>query len=173
MNARRAFAAITLFFSLVAGFSACKKTPTSAAFEVDEPTILFVCNPASAPAGTQVRASLFIAANKEEIRVFGLDVTFDNRMLEFQGVQPGTLTAGWAAVDGNEIGTGSLRVGGFLGGGSAIPKASQGTLAEINFKVTGTGLANGQQSQGCAKQYTDDLATFRPETACFTFTLKN
>ncbi len=173
MNARQALSAITLVSGLMTGFPACKKTPTSAAFEVDEPTIIFVCNPSSAAAGSLVRASVFIAANEEEIRVFGLDVTFDDRMLEFQDVQPGTLTGGWAAVDGNKVGTGSLRVGGFLGGGSAIPGASEGTLAEINFKVTGTELGNGQQSQVCAKQYTDDLMPFKPETACFTFTLKN
>jgi hypothetical protein len=173
MNVRRVLSSIALVSGLVTGFSACKKTPTSTAFEVDEPTILFIGNPDSAPAGTLVRASLFIAANEEEIRVFGLDVTFDSRMLEFQDVEPGTLTGGWAAVDGNEVGSGSLRVGGFLGGGSAIPRASEGTLVEINFKVTGSGLASGQQSQVCAKQYTDDLAAFRPETACFTFMLKD
>jgi len=173
MDIRRAFAAITLVSGLFLGLLTCKKTPTSAVFEVDEPTILFVGNPTSAAAGSLVRASVFIAANQEEIRVFGLDVTFDDRVLEFQDVQPGTLTGGWAAVDGNRVGSGSLKVGGFLGGGSAIPRASEGTLAEINFKVTGTGLGNGLQSQVCAKQYTDDLAPFKPETACFTFMLKN
>jgi hypothetical protein len=173
MKVRPVLSATILVSGLITGFSACKKTPTSAAFEADEPTILFVGNPASAAAGSVVRASLFIAANEEEIRVFGLDVTFDERMLEFQGVEPGTLTGGWAAVDGNKVGTGSLKVGGFLGGGSAIPRASEGTLAEINFRVIGTELGSGQQSQVCAKEYTDDLVQFTPGTACFTFTLKN
>jgi hypothetical protein len=172
MKTRQAFAAITLVSGLLTGFSACKKTPTNAAFEVDEPTIVLVCNPASAAGGTVVQASVFITANQEEIRVFGLDVTFDSRMFEFQGVQPGSLTAGWAAVDGNQVEPGSLKVGGFLGGGSAIAKASEGTLAEITFKVTGTELGDGQQSQLCLKQYTDDLAEFKPASACSTFTLK-
>jgi hypothetical protein len=173
MNVRRAVPVLGLATVLAAGIPACKKTPTNAAFEVDEPTILFVGDPAAAPAGSLLRVSLFIAANQEEIRVFGLDVTFDSRILEFQDVEPGSLTGGWAAVDGNEVEVGSLRVGGFLGGGDAIPRASEGSLAEINFKVTGTGLAGGQQSQVCAKGYTDDLASFKPETVCFTFTLKN
>jgi len=173
MNVRRVFSTVFLVSMLMTGPPACKKNPTSVPLEVDEPTILFVGNPASGAAGSLVRASLVIAANQEEIRVFGLDVTFDERMLEFQGVEPGSLTGGWAAVDGNRVGSGSLKVGGFLGGGSAIPRASEGSLAEITFKVTGTGLGGGQQSQVCAMQYTDDLAQFRPGTACFSFTLKN
>jgi hypothetical protein len=172
MNIRKALSATTLISGLWTGFSACKKTPTNAAFEADEPTIVLVCSPAAAAGGSIVRASIFITANQEEIRVFGMDVTFDSRMFEFQDVQPGTLTGGWAAVDGNQVGTGSLKVGGFLGGGNAIPKGSEGTLAEINFKVTGTELDDGQQSQVCVKQYTDDLTEFKPATACSTFTLK-
>lgn len=161
-----------LLSCLLIGPSGCKKNPTIATFEVDEPTIVLICNPISAAGDSVVSASVFIKGNEKEIRVFGLDVTFDSRMFQFQEVRAGTLTRGWAAVDGNEVGPGSLKVGGFLGAGTAIPVASEGTLAEIRFKVTGTEYGNGQQSQLCVKQYTDDLAEFKPDSACSTFTLK-
>jgi Cohesin domain len=172
MNIRKVLSAISLISGLLTGFYACKKNPTNASLEIDEPTVILVCSPASAASGSLIQVSVFITANQEEIRVFGLDMAFDSRMFEFQNVKTGSLTASWAAVDGNQVGAGSLKVGGFQGGGSAIPKASEGTLAEVTFKVTGTELADGQQSQVCVKQYTDDLAEFSPATACSTFTLK-
>lgn len=161
-----------LIFCLLAGFSGCKKSPTDATPDVDEPTIVLTCNPNTAAKDEIVSASVFIKRNKKEIRVFGLDVSFDARMFQFQEVRPGTLTGGWAAVDGNEVGPGSLAVGGFLGGGTPIPIASEGTLAEIRFRVTGGDFSNGQQSQICVKQYTDDLSEFKPSSACSSFTLK-
>ena len=161
-----------LLFFLLLGPSGCKKNPTTATFEVDEPTILLVCNPGTASGEALVSVSVFIKGNEKEIRVFGLDVTFDSRMFQFQGVVSGTLTGAWAAVDGNEVGSGSLKVGGFLGAGTAIPVASEGTLAEIRLKVTGADYVNGQKSQLCVKHYTDDLAEFKPDSACSTFTLK-
>jgi hypothetical protein len=162
---------VVLFSFFLIGPSGCKKNPTTADFEADEPIISLFCNPVSAAGDAVVSASVFIKANNNEIRVFGLDVTFDSRMFQFQEVRPGTLTGGWAAVDGNEVGSGSLKVGGFLGGGTAIPVASEGTLAEIRFKVTGTDYGNGQKSQLCVRQYTDDLSGFKPDSVCVTFTL--
>ena len=161
-----------LIFCLLTGSSGCKKNPTAATLDVDEPTILIICNPITAAGDEIVSASVFIKGNSKEIRVFGLDLTFDSRMFQFQEVRKGTLTGGWAAVDGNEVGPGSLRVGGFLGAGAAIPVASEGTLVEILFRVTGGDYSNGQQSQICIKQYTDALADFKPNSACSTFTLK-
>jgi len=163
---------MTLLSCLLFGTVGCKKNPIMADFEVDEPTIVLVCNPLTAGTDATVSASVFIKANTKEIRVFGLDVTFDSRMFQFQEVRDGTLTGGWAAVDGNQIAPGSLKVGGFLGGGTAIPIASEGTLAEIRFKVTGTDYGNDQTSQVCIKQYTDDIIGFKPDSTCFTFTLK-
>jgi hypothetical protein len=171
MTILKAVFGMGLLSCLLIGHSGCKKGPATATFEVDEPTIVLICNPISAAGDAVVSASVFIKGNRKEIRVFGLELTFDSRMFQFQEVHKGTLTEGWAAVDGNEVGTGSLRVGGFLGGGTAIPLASQGSLAEIRFRVTGTDYGNGQQSQFCVKQYTDDLLDFKPDSACATFTL--
>lgn len=153
-------------------FSGCKKTPTNATLEVEQPTIIVLCHPDSEAADALITAAVFIKGYKKEMRVFGLEISFDAKMLHFEEVRKGTLTEGWAAVDGNEVSPGSLKVGGFLGAGTPIPAASQGTLAEIKFKVTGSEYGNGQQSQVCARQYTDDLSDFQPESACAVFTLK-
>jgi hypothetical protein len=151
---------------------ACNKAPTNAALEVGQPTIIVLCRPDAEAAGTLITAAVFIMGNTSELRVFGLDVSFDGKMLQFQEVRSGTLTGSWAAVDGNEVGPGSLKVGGFLGAGTPVAAASQGTLAEISFRVTGSEYGNGQQSQVCARQYTDDLWDFQPDSACALFTLK-
>jgi hypothetical protein len=163
---------VVLLAGLSVGLCSCKKSPTSATLQVEDPTIIVVCNPASAAGEAVVAVSIFIIANEKEIRVFGLDMTFDPEMFEFQEVRKGTLTGGWAAVDGNEVGPGSLKVGGFLGGGTAISTGGEGTLAEIRLRVTGTDYAGGQQSQVCVSQYTDDLVQFKPDPACSTFTLQ-
>jgi hypothetical protein len=168
----KASLAIVVFACLLIVLPRCNKSPTNATLQVDEPTIIVVCNPVSAAGDAVVAVSIFIKGNEEEIRVFGLDMTFDPKMFEFEEVRKGMLTGGWAAVDGNEVGPGILKVGGFLGGGTAIPTGGEGTLAEIRLKVTGTDYAGGQQSQVCVREYTDDLAGFKPAPACSTFTLQ-
>jgi hypothetical protein len=152
-------------------YSGCKKIPTNATLELEQPTIIVLCRPDSEATDALITAAVFIAGNTKEMRVFGLDISFDRQMLHFEEVRNGTLTGGWTAVDGNEVSPGSLKVGGFMGSGNPIPTASGGTLAEIRFKVTGADYGSGQQSQVCARQYTDDLSDFQPESACATFTL--
>jgi len=161
-----------LVLGLLSVFSSCKKSPTGADPDTPEPTIAIVLNPSTGAKDEAVSVSVLIKGNPKEMRVFGLDVTFDSRMFKFQEVRRGTLTGSWAEVAGNETGPGSMRVGGFVGGGSAIPVRGEGTLAELLFKVTGGDYANGQQSQTCVQQYTDDLSGFKPVSACASFTLK-
>jgi len=161
-----------LVLGLLSVFSGCKKSPTDAGPDPNKPTIKVVCSPATGAKDEVVSVSVPIEGNTKEIRVFGLEVTFDARMFKFQEVHKGTLTGGWAEVAGNEVGPGNIRVGGFVGGGSAIPVRSQGSLVELSFKVTGEDYANGQQSQICVQQYTDDLSGFQPASACASFTLK-
>jgi hypothetical protein len=164
--------AIGLLATFLFLFGGCKKSPTTTTIEVTQPVIEVVCEPSSGAADTAVTVAILIAGNTTEMRVFGLDVSFDPKMLQFQEVQSGTLTGSWAAVDGNEVNPGSLKVGGFLGAGTPVPAASQGSLAVIKFKVTGNEYGNGQQSQVCAQQYTDDLTGFKPDSACASFTLQ-
>jgi Cohesin domain len=161
-----------LLFCLLLGCSGCGKSPTEAPIEVEQSTISLTCNPASSGQNEVISISVVIKNNTNQVRVFGLDMAFDSRMFQFQEVRKGTLTGNWGEVDGNAVAAGTLRIGGFAGGGSAVPAKSEGSLAEIRLKVTGGGYSNGQQSQVCIKQYTDDLAGFQPSSACSTFTLK-
>lgn len=130
------------------------------------------CNPSSAGQDTVITVSIIISGNTKEIRVFGLEVTFDTKMFQSQEVTNGSLTGSWAAGDGNEASPGTLRIGGFVGQGTSIAKNSNGALANIKFKVPGQAYGNGQQSQACISQYTDDIYAFQPDPACTTFTLK-
>jgi len=52
MNVRRVFSTVFLVSMLMTGPRPAKKNPTSVPLEVDEPTILFVGNPASGAAGS-------------------------------------------------------------------------------------------------------------------------
>jgi len=161
-----------LALAMLTASPGCKKSPTDSDPDTTVPTIALVLNPTTGSKDEVVSASVLIKGSSQEIRVFGLDLTFDSRMFKFQEVRKGTLTGGWTEVAGNEVGPGNVRVGGFTGGGAAIPVRSEGTLAELIFKVTGDEYGNGQQSQICIKQYTDDLIGFMPSSACTSFTLK-
>ena len=99
-------------------------------------------------------------------------MTFDADLFQFQDVNQGSLTGDWAAVDGNEIRAGILKVGGFAGSGTPIPPMRRGTIAEIVLKVVGEGFNNGQTSQICTNNYTDDIDGLTPVPACTSFELK-
>jgi hypothetical protein len=173
MLLKRKFVLAGLFFSLLFLAGGCKKTPTTATIDdTGNQAIEVSCDPNSAGPDVVITVPVSIQGNAAEVRVFGLDASFDVKMLQFQGVSSGSLTGDWAAVDGNETSPGELKVGGFVGGGTAIPKNSNGTLAALKFKVTGQSYSDGQQSQICIRQYTDDIAAFTPQPACATFTLK-
>jgi hypothetical protein len=169
---RKAALPALLALAWLSALPGCKKSPTETSPDTPTPTVALVLNPTTGSKDQVVSASIPIKGNSQEMRVFGLDVTFDSRMFEFQEVRKGTLTGGWAEVAGNEVSPGSLKVGGFVGGGTAIPARSEGTLAELLFKVTGSEYGNGQQSQVCVLHYTDDLSAFTPASACASFTLK-
>lgn len=150
----------------------CKKNPITSTINPSEQAISLVGDSNSAGPDTVVTFAIGIMKNAQEVRVFGLELTFDPQMFQFQNVGNGNLTANWAAVDGNEISSGTLRIGGFVGGGTTVAANSQGTLAIVRLKVTGASYGNGQQSQICIRQYTDDIASYQPVPACTTFTLK-
>lgn len=173
MLLKRKFVLAGLLFSLLFLAGGCKKTPTTATIDdTGNQAIEVSCDPNSAGADVVITVPVSIRGNAAEVRVFGLDASFDAKMLQFQGVSSGSLTGDWAAVDGNETSPGELKVGGFVGGGTAIPKNSNGTLADLKFKVTGQSYSDGKQIQICIRQYTDDIAAFTPQPACTTFTLK-
>jgi len=171
MNSKRMSFRVLLATALII-FSGCKKNPITATFSPGRETIVAICSPASAGPGSLVTIAVAIAGNSKEIRVFGLDVDYDSQMFEFDSADKGSLSATWATVDGNAVSPGTVKLGGYVGGGSPAPVESNGTLGLVKLKVTGGAYGNGQQSQVWIRQYTDDLAGFTPESASAVFTLK-
>jgi len=149
----------------------CEKSPETST----NPTAAGISasfNPSSATPDTVVSFTVAIAANSKEIRSFGGEVAFDTGMFAYQGVAKGSLTGSWALIDGNETSPGVVRLGGSVGGGTAVAANSTGSLFEVRLKVTGGSYGNGQQNRVCLTQFTDDLTQFTSGEACATFTLR-
>ena len=129
------------------------------------------CSPNSAAKGTIVEVPVSIKGNQNEIKVFGLELHFDPNMFQYHRTTSSNLTSGWAAVDGNEISSGVIKVGGFAGSASGIPVGSKGGIAVIKLKVTGDSYSNGKQSELRIGSYTDAIVGMKPEPAKTNFTL--
>lgn len=153
-------------------FISCKKSPTPVSVDLGANAILVACSPDAGRSETLVTIAIIISNNSQEIRAFGLELTYDSRVFQFQRVASGNLTGNWSAVDGNQASPGTLKIGGFAGGGSSIAKNSQGALALVQVKVTGPYAPSSQQSQICLDRYADDLISFQPAPSCTFFTLK-
>ncbi|MDH7512003.1 MAG: cohesin domain-containing protein [Clostridiales bacterium] len=172
MAAKRLVSGSCLFISATILLSACKKLPTTATINFGENTILVACNPASGGPDTTIAVAVLIAENSREVRVFGLEMSFDPDIFQYKEIASGNLTGGWTAVDANEISPGRLRIGGFAGGGSAISTGSKGALALVRLKVTAGNPSTNLGSQICVNHFTDDLSRFQPTPACTIFALK-
>jgi hypothetical protein len=129
------------------------------------------CSPNSEYPNQTVNALISINGNTSEIKAFGLNLSYDTNMFEFQGVSRGGLTGSWAFVDGNDN-NGNITIGGIMGGGTPIPPGQQGTIVVAKFRVTGSSYSNGTQSQLRISNYADDISGMSPEPADTTFTLK-
>ena len=116
--------------------------------------------------------SINLESIDKEVKVFGLDMTFEADFFQFEGVSKGDLTGDWAAVDGNEIRAGTLKVGGFSGSGTPIPAGTRGAIAKVRLKVVDGNYSDGQNSQICINNYTDDISGLTPMPACTSFELK-
>lgn len=128
------------------------------------------CVPSSGTTGNTVEVRISILGNTSEIKAFGLDVSYDKTMFADVSVAKGSLTGSWAFVTGSEIPPG-VRVGGFAGDPNlAIPVGSSGTIAVLRFNVTCAACANGQQSQLCMSNFTDDIIGMMIAPGCATFT---
>jgi hypothetical protein len=153
----------------------CKESSTAPEVEIpkqEQTSITITCSPSSGGTDTNFTVVISINSADREIKVFGLEVKFDADKLKFRRIEEGNLTESWAAVDGNEISRGTLRVGGFAGSGDAITQETTGIIAEVKLKVTGSNFNNGQQSQICIENYTDDIAGLTPQPSCVNFTLQ-
>ena len=130
------------------------------------------CNPNSGGTGTLVSIPVSIRGNIQSISTFGLVLTFDSNLFQYQSTRAGSLTGSWAMVDGNLSGSGTVTVGGFAGAGNSIPVGSVGTIAIVTLRVTGTGYSDGHQSQIAISGYSDDIAGMTPQPARATFTFR-
>jgi hypothetical protein len=130
------------------------------------------CSPTSGRTGNIIDVPITILGNTQEIKAFGLDVTYDTTMFRFVGVNKGALTGSWAGVTGSQISSGA-RIGGFAGDPQlAIDAGSSGTIAVLRLEVTCTACADGRQSQLCMGSFTDDIVGMTMAPGCATFTYR-
>ena len=126
-------------------------------------------SPSSGGTDTIVTITVFIKGNTSPIAsAFGLNLSFDPAVFQYQSTSKGTLTSIWAAVDGGASG-GTVTVGGFRGAGNVISTGSEGSIAVVRFKVIHSG---GSLSRTFTMTNPiDDLSgmTIRPGSVLFTY----
>lgn len=128
------------------------------------------CSPSSGGTGTIVDLKISILGNSKEMKSFGLEMTFDHAVFKYQSTNKSDLTGSWASVDGNEIISGKLIIGGFMGSGNPIVAGSNGSLAIIKIKVIYSGSDSGFTRQISINKYLDDIAGMSPMPTSTTFT---
>lgn len=128
------------------------------------------CDPSSGETGSTATISVEIKGNLQEIEAFGLELTYDTTMFEYQSVSKGDRTGDWELVGGNETSSGTVRIGGYAGYANSILRGSVGSIVKITLKVTCSGCSDGQQSQICIQNYTDDIVGMISTQSCVTFT---
>jgi hypothetical protein len=148
----------------------------SVSIEISSPLIdneiSISCDPRSGETGTSVTFPVAIKGNTNEIRAFGLELTYDPDMFEYQSVSKGDLTADWGVVDGNEINSGTVIIAVIAAQAEPISEGGVGSIINVSLKVTCSGCINGQQSQICIQDYTDDIAGITPQPTCAIFTFR-
>jgi len=96
--------------------------------------------------------------NPKDIRAFGLEVIFDNEVLDFTEFEKESLTEEWYALGGNEIEPGKLIIGGFMGNPQLFSVDGAGGLFSIKFKFRGAKVP----SQIRIQNYIDDIKDMNP-----------
>jgi hypothetical protein len=130
------------------------------------------CSPTSGKTGATIDFPISILGNTQEIKAFGMDVTFDTTVFEFVRVDPGNLTSTWGAgFAGFLRSPGLVKIGGY-GGTVSIPVGSSGTLAVLKLRVTCGTCIDGKQSQVCIGSFTDDIVGMTMAPGCATFTYR-
>jgi len=127
----------------------------------------------SGSTGTLVTFYVSINGNINEIKAVGLELTFDTTLFEYQSTSKGEKTEDWEYVDGFEVSSGIIRIGGFAGAADSVPVGSVGSIVKVTLEVTCTGCNDGLQSQVCIQNWIDDLAGMVSSPACITFTFVN
>jgi len=132
--------------------------------------IYITCKPSSGGTGTIVSIPISIGGNLQEISTFGLELTFDSNLFQYQSTSAGNLTGGWS-VGGGESG-GIVTIGGFAGAANAIPVGSVGSIAIVKLKVTGSGYSDGYRSQLIIQSYIEGISGMKPEPSSTSFTYR-
>jgi len=128
------------------------------------------CSPSSGGTGTVLDITISCVENSKEIKTFGLEMTYDPAIFQYESTGKGGLTGSWASVDGNEISPGKLIIGGFAGSGNPVVAGSSGSLAIVKIKVIYSGSDSGFTRQISIDKYLDDIAGMSPSPTSTTFT---
>jgi hypothetical protein len=72
-----------------------------------------------------------------DMKAFGLELRYSADKMTFLGVEPTELTRDFVAVDGNEVASGVVRIGGYSMSG--IQDMGSGVLVELVFQVSESG----------------------------------
>jgi hypothetical protein len=119
-----------------------------------------------------VTITVTIKGNTSPIsNAFGLHLSYDSSIFQYQSTTQGVLTSDWTAVDGN-ANSGTIIVGGFRGSGSVIPSGSQGSIAVVKLKVIHNGSSDLSTTLSM-NDLTDDLVGMTKSPASQTFTYKH
>jgi hypothetical protein len=128
------------------------------------------CSPSSGGTGTVLDITTFCAGNSKELKTFCLEMTYDPAIFQYESIGKGDLTESWASVDGNEISSGKLIIGGFVASGNPVVAGSNGSLVIIKIKVIYSGNESGFTSQISINRYLDDIVGMSPMPISTTFT---
>ena len=87
------FLTIGFFIIFIFIIVTCKKNPTSPNDDVEFPTISISCSPSTGGTDTNVTINISIKGNQKEIDAFGLELTFDIKMLQFLSANKASICA--------------------------------------------------------------------------------
>jgi len=114
-------------------------------------------SPTSGRQGATVTITIGVKGNLQPITAFGMDLTYDGTMFQFDSSSKGTLTGNWENVNANSPSTGLAKVGGVAFSGTPIPVGSTGSVIVVRLRVTGDTLNNGDVSAIRLAAFTDDF----------------
>ncbi len=93
-------------------------------------------------------------------------------MFDYQNVSKGDLTADWGVADGNEIEPGTVIIGVLAAQAEPILVGGVGSIVKVTLRVTCAACINGQQSQICIQNFTDDIVGMTSRPSCVSFTYR-
>ena len=102
-----------------------------------------------------------------EVRAFGMDILFDNTMIDFNSCVAGELIDTWPFFSCSVVAPGVLRVGGFYSIG--IPVGSSGIIAELTFQVNCPGCMEGNTTLLEPTNLVDEIVGFDVMDGMFTY----